>query len=355
LAAAQPAPVLLYFAGHGAQNGDKEEDTQYEMWGGDELSVHDLASEIARLPRQPPVSLIMAQCYSGAFANMLFRQGEPNGAPLSRDIAGFFSAHKDRVASGCSAETTEADYQDFSSYFLGALCGHDRFGHPMQGADFDGDGKVSLHEAFCYALIHDASIDTPVCTSDVYLKRFAPMADAEIFGTPYSRIWQAATPSQQAVLGALSEKLGLSGEKRPLQVYDWLKYSDPIARPEMIKGEDDASAALNALRLNTLEDFFMRWPALRFNGTSEYTKALGEATATVGDKGLGRALLEADKAHENAEDGVDNDEAAMMRFAGVCESVLEAQQLRAHGKQEAREQFERLWLSEQRSLPVPAR
>jgi hypothetical protein len=349
----KPAPVLLYFAGHGTQNEDREEDTAYDMWDGDELTVRDLAAELGRLPARAPVVLVMAQCFSGAFADVLFRGGEPGGALVNRDIAGFFSARKDREASGCSTETTAADYQDFSSYFFGALCGHDRFGHAIANADFDHDGKVSLHEAFCYALIHDASADTPVCTSDVFLKRFAPLPDAEIYGQPYGKIWQAATPAQRAVLDALSAELGLAGEQRPLQVFDRLRFSDPIARPGLVKGENDASAALNTLRLNTLQSLFEHWPGLRWTGSPGYAKAVDGATAEIArEKDLGRALVDADKAYQAAEDAVDHEEAALQRFAGVCESIVEAQHLRERGAEEARSQFERVWTAEQRSLPV---
>ncbi len=353
LAAAKPAPVLLYFAGHGSQSEDREEDTAYDMWDNDALSVRDLAAEIARLPPHAPVVLVMAQCYSGAFANVLFRQGAPDGPLVARDLAGFFSARPDRVASGCSTETPAADYQDFSSYFFGALCGHDRFGHPIGNADFDGDGRVSLHEAFCYALIHDASIDTPICTSEVFLKRFAPMPEADIYGRPYSKIWQAATPAQRAALDALCQKLGLTGEQRALAVFDRLKFSSPLARPALVKDDNDASEALNTLRLNDLPSLFAHWPALRWSDAPGYAQAVANVTAELArNEDLIHSLLAADQTYQAAEDAVDNEEANLLRFADLCESVVQAQHLREHGKQETKSQFERLWQAEQRSLPL---
>jgi hypothetical protein len=355
-ATANPAPVLLYFAGHGTQNEDREADSSYDMWGGDELSVHELAADLARLPGRAPVVLVMAQCFSGAFADVLFQQGAPDGALTGRDLAGFFSAHPDRTASGCSTETTAADYQDFSSYFFAALCGHDRFGHPIESADFDGDGRVSLHEAFCYALIHDASSDTPVCTSEAFLRRFAALPAAEIFGQPYGKIRQAATPAQRAALDALSLQLGFTGEQRPLAAYDRLKFSDPIAPPALAKAESDAAQALNKLRLTTLVQLFDRWPALRWNDAPDYAKAVSGATAQIGsDQELTGALLAADQSDQHAQDATDNDEAALLRFTDLCESVLEARELRLHGKAEVKSQFERLWQAEERSLPLRGR
>jgi hypothetical protein len=355
-AAANPAPVLLYFAGHGTQNEDTPAATSYDMWDSDELNVRALAAEVARLPARVPVVLVMAQCFSGAFANVLFHRGEPDGAPTGRDLAGFFSAHEDRTASGCSPETTAADYQDFSSYFFGALSGHDRFGHAIETADFDNDGRVSLHEAFCYALIHDASSDTPICTSEVFLRRFAALPAAEIYGQPYGKIRQAATAAQRAALDALSLQLGLTGEQRPLAAYDRLKFSDPIAPPALAKAETDAAQTLNSLRLTTLAKLFARWPALRWSDARDYAQAVNGAAAEIGsDQELVGALLAADKSDQQAQDAADNDEAALLRFTDVCESVVEARELRLHGPAEVKSQFERLWQAEQRSLPLRAR
>lgn len=352
-----PAPLLLYFAGHGTQNEKHEEDTAYDLWDGDALKVRALAAEVARLPRQTPVVLVMAQCFSGAFADVLFRGGDPKGALAEGNVAGFFSATKDREAAGCSYATGREDYQDFSSYFFGALCGHDRFGGAISGADFDGDGAVSLHEAFCYALIHDRSADTPVCTSDVFLKRFAPLPDAAIFGTPYGDAWQAGTPAQRSALDALSRQLGLAGEERALAVFDRLTYSDPLAGPSLLADQSEAKAKLNALRQTALAPLFALWPLLRWGGQSrEYQSALDGATQEVaGNSALCRSLIDAEKLHEQADEAVDDEEAALQRFASLYEHIAEARNLRAHGKEETRSLFERLWQAELRTLPISSR
>ena len=352
-ASKEPAPLLLYFAGHGTQDEKNETNTAYDLWDGDALKVHALAAEVARLPRQVPVVLVMAQCFSGAFADLLFRGGDPKGALVEQNLAGFFSARKDREASGCSYETERDDYQDFSSYFFGALCGHDRFGGAVGGADFDGDGTVSLHEAFCYALIHDLSADTPVCTSDAFLQRFAPLPDAAIYGTPYKEAWQAGTAAQRAALDALSAQLGLAGEARALAVFDRLTYGDPIARPPLVRSQGEAKEKLNAVRQTALGPLFERWPALRWGGQSrDEQKALAGATEEFAkNKALCRTLLEAEKAHEQADEAVDDEEAALQRFASLYEHIVEARNLRAHGSEEVKTQFDRLWKAEQRALP----
>ena len=272
---------------------------------------------------------------------------------------GFFSAQKDQEAAGCSYATERADYQDFSSYFFGALCGRDRFGEKVNGADYDGDGRVSLHEAFCYALIHDRSADTPVCTSDVFLQVRASLPDAAIYGTAYPEAWRAGTPAQRAVLDALSQQLGLDGDARAVAVFDRLTYGDPAARPALLKAQNEAKEQLNAVRQKTLGPLFERWPALRWGDleSGDYKKAFNGAVEELArDEGQRHALLEAGTAGEQADEAVDNEEAALQRFAGLYEHIVEARHLREHGKAETKAQFERLWQAEQNTLAlVPAR
>ena len=349
----QPSPLLLYFAGHGSQDEKNEQDTAYDMWDSDALKVRAFADEVANIPRNVPVVLVMAQCFSGAFADLLFRHGDPKGAYIEGNFAGFFSAKKDREAAGCSYETNQDDYQDFSSYFFGALSGHDRFGHPVEGADYNGDGTVTLHEAFCYALIHDPSADTPVCTSDIFLQRFAPLPDATIYGTPYHEAWQAATPAQRAVLDALSQQLSLGGEGRALAVYDRLTFSDPIARPALIQAQEDAKEKLSTLRQKALEPFLKRWPALRWDQSPHQDKSFaGAAKEMKTDPTNAHFLLEAEKSHERADEAVENEEAVLQRFAGLYEHIVEARDLRAHGKEEAKTRFEILCTNEDSRLPI---
>src|SRR5262249_5006469 len=157
------SPVLLYFTGHGspAPNGNLD-NNQFDLWGG-HLAVRDLAARIATLPADVPVTLVMVQCFSGAFGNLVFTGGAPRLAPVPRQLAGFFATTRDRPAAGCTPEVNEAEYHDFTSYFFAALTRQDRVGRPVTGADYNHDGRVGMDEAFAFSLIHDASIDVPVC------------------------------------------------------------------------------------------------------------------------------------------------------------------------------------------------
>lgn len=351
--AAAAAPLLLYFAGHGARDDDSGEVT-YCFWQKENLTVREFAGEIARVSPKTPLLLVMAQCYSGAFADALFRGGDNRKNNLApQNFVGFFSARPDRTAAGCGTETGEADYQDFSSYFFGALCGHDRFGKPVAGADADGDGRVSLHEAFCWALGHDASFDTPLCTSDVYLERFTALADEAIFSRPFHEIREMATPAQRAALDALSEKLGAEGEDRALKVYDRLTFQDPIGRPAQLAADRLAADDLSHQRDLALGSLLAKWPALRW-GSSGETKSDFQAAAgeLKRDEALTRKIIAAARARDDASATLDNEEAWLIRFTGLCRSVVRADELRAHGDAAVKARFERLCEAEGETIPL---
>ncbi len=220
-ARAQPAGgVLLYFTGHGSPNARSGyADNAFDLWAGRVMTVRDLASALKTFPTSTPIALVMVQCYSGAFANVLFENGNPAGATIEQHVAGFFAATPQRTAAGCTPEINEADYRDFTSYFFAALSGVDRMGAPVSDADYDRDGRVGMNEAFAYSLLNDRSIDTPVCTSDAFLRRFVDLPDSEIFGLSYSKVLAWAGPAQLVALDGLSMYLNLDGETRLAAAY----------------------------------------------------------------------------------------------------------------------------------------
>lgn len=222
-------PTLLYFTGHGDRQRNLDNNV-YALWEGKPeaasqtpgangqsdagLSVRDLAAELARLPAEKPVTLVMVQCFSGSFGNILFENGDPAKPLTNRPVCGFFATTRERTAAGCTPEINEADYKDFTSYFFAALSGRDRTGKAVTGADYNRDGRVGMNEAFAYALVTEPSADVPVATTDVFLRRFVPVSDDEIAQTPYSAVRRLAGPAQQAALDGLSRSLGETGEDR---------------------------------------------------------------------------------------------------------------------------------------------
>ena len=231
------AEVFLYFTGHGSPD----------------RRTTEFARSLQAFPGSTPITVVMVQCFSGAFGNVLFEGGSPVGALVDRRIAGFFAAVPERVSAGCTPAINEAEYKDFTGYFFAALTGQDRMGRPVAGADYDQDGRVGMHEAFAWTLIHDESIDTPVCTSDAFLRRFVEMPDSEIASTSYAAVESWATPGQRAALSALSERLSLTGDDRLRGAFD---------RVTRIKPNSPVMSDVRLIRFVTLSRTIVRAHAL---------------------------------------------------------------------------------------------
>jgi hypothetical protein len=202
-------PLLLYFAGHGSTRG-------YSLWGGDHLAVPTLARRIADLPAETPVVLVMAQCHAGLYGDLLFRGGRPGGHPearqVGRDLVGFFATVAERPSAGCTTAVNEAGYADFTTFFFGALTGADRGGHHVD-ADLDHDGEVGMDEAFAWAQVHDTTIDVPIATSDLWLRRVVTDVPVEaIADVAWTDLLGWATPTQVAALEGLCDRLGIGGD-----------------------------------------------------------------------------------------------------------------------------------------------
>jgi hypothetical protein len=209
------SPVLLYFTGHGSPDrATSYTNNWFSLWGGGRFTVAELARSLEAFPPSTPITLVMVQCYSGAFGNVLFEKGASKGALIEQRVAGFFAAVPDRLSAGCTPAINEAEYKDFTGYFFAALTGQDRMGRPVTGADYNQDRRVGLNEAFAWTLLHDDSIDTPVCTSDMFLRRFVTMPDDEISAQSFKTLRAWASPAQQAALDGLSTMLGLTGDDR---------------------------------------------------------------------------------------------------------------------------------------------
>lgn len=237
-------PLFLYFTGHGSPDRDYTyENNAYDLWGVDELNVSDMKRYVARIGEQTPLTLLMVECFSGGFAPVFFQGSTPGHPHVRPNSCGYFASIAQREAAGCTSEVNEGDYHDFTTYFCGALCGHDRVGRPVTTADYDGDGVVEMDEAYAYALIHDTSIDTPTSTSDAYVREFGgPVDNDALFETPYSEVVSYASPAQRAALDGLSAELGLSGEERLRRAYKVFNRRASVSEDDESEDEEDVTA-----------------------------------------------------------------------------------------------------------------
>jgi hypothetical protein len=352
-------PVLLYFTGHGSRARDGNLDNNvFDLWGGQEkLSVRDLASHIATLPPDVPVTLVMVQCYAGSFGNVLFAGGDPSAPPVDRPIAGFFATTRERMAAGCTPEVNEAEYHDFTSYFFAALSGRDRVGRRVTGADYNKDGRVGMNEAFVYTLIHNRSIDVPVCTSDMFLRRAVTAQDEEVFRTPYSQALAWATPAQKAALDELSQALKLTGDDRLGEAYRLMDEGTRSlgSRTEMWQ----AMSRFNEARREARRSLMARFPELRRRDAASYQTARKRAVEALERRardGQLRELFTAEGALVKAEEQeyqAELAEARLLRFVRLSKSVILAHRLQESGDTAMRQRFVRLLQAEAGPL-VPA-
>jgi hypothetical protein len=357
IAAAETGSVLIYFTGHG-EKGRNLENNLFALWedrsengrrepdqGG--LSVRDLATEIQKVPASRPVTVVMVQCFSGSFGNVLFENGDPQGALLDRPICGFFATTKERVAAGCTPEINEAEYHDYTSYFYAALTGKDRVGRPVKPTDFNKDGIIGMDEAHLYALISEPSIDVPICTSDVFLRRFANMPDDDVAKMSYKQVLQMASPGQRAALEALSKAVNATGDDRLQTALADVRArsADPNGNGHNMRTPEMQEAIRKA---TTWRDTLKREnPGLSSNrGTEAFREARPKVIAALAEKpDTLKEILDAQKTIQQRSEAGYADElrgARWLRLMRLSKTVVLENNLRKSGDKDLIAKFDRL-------------
>ena len=145
--------LLFYVTDHGTKNNEDLANNRITLWGDQEsLSVTELRDLFARLNPRVRVVVLMSQCYSGAFANLMYKDTTadlPGG-----NVCGFFSSTADRQAYGCYPENRDKDNVGHSFFFIESLA-----------------AGYTFPEAHHRVLVADQTPDVPLQTSDVYLER----------------------------------------------------------------------------------------------------------------------------------------------------------------------------------------
>lgn len=216
--------LVVYFTGHGGpDSADRKNprNTTIVMPGQPgAITMKEFAANLDKLSPDVDVTLVMVQCYSGGFANVIYNEGDPSKGLSRHPRAGFFSTIASRTAAGCTPDVDEEDYHEFSTSFFEALLGETRTGRTIARPDFDGDGRTSYAEAFSHVLLTSDTVDIPVATSDRLLRdrsRFAKNDEDRARGllpqdAPWSTVLAAAAPAQRAALEGLATLLKLDGE-----------------------------------------------------------------------------------------------------------------------------------------------
>ena len=199
LAALRPGDeALVIFNGHGGIDRADTRNNYLKLWDDGRMTVRDLESLLDAAPERTPVRFVMAQCYSGAFARLIY--DDPHAASGFRgNRCGFMSEAADRLAEGCSLSLDETEFRDYTTYFFAALGGRTRSGQPLeqQAVDRDGDGVVTFRESHFYALLNAHSSDLSRSTSEQYLEDWSPW---------YLR-WDSLAENADSVYWSLAEEL----------------------------------------------------------------------------------------------------------------------------------------------------
>ncbi len=293
---------IIYFTGHGGK-GDKKtpHNTSTHLWNNQKVKVSELTDKLDSLPETQSVILIMVQCYSGGFANFIFNHGNPKKELHPQTRAGFFATTHDRVAAGCTPDIREANYQEYSTKFWEALCGESRIGQKIQKPDYNGDQLISLSEAHAYVVINSNTVDIPVKTSDIFLRKFSTfelskdsnvslnkselariddktdsahlinsldftkpqVSEKEwLFCTsPISKILSHASKNSKTIIVSLSKRLGLIGDDRfdeaDKKINEYKKKRDELSKTKKQK-EDECKQLKNKIK----ERLRTEWPEL---------------------------------------------------------------------------------------------
>jgi hypothetical protein len=353
--------VFLYATGHGSK-GEPASNARLELWEDDRLSVRELAAELDRFDPAVEVILVMVQCYSGSFGNVIFAGGLPDREVASHRRAGFFATVETRGAAGCTPEIEEESYREYSTYFWAALSQETRTGQRIEPADYDGDGSVSLAEAHAYVLLQSDTIDVPIKTSDVFLRRFGRLSGHQegllSLDDPFEDLLQQATPVERAVLEGLSSQLQLSGSDRLRQARELKaklereqRYKDRLQKRLEHHGRQQGTALW--------EQLLRRWPQLKNPwrpDTMELVLQRGEEVLSFLKGQPGFQTLQSALAEGHALDveklRLEEQWAKVERFCYTAESVALRVNLPKVVDQPLVERFHQLLALEQIALPL---
>ncbi len=201
-------PSFFYFTGHGAHNLENEDNNWLILWEEAFVSVKEFTRLLDPLPSDQPFVTMMAQCYSGSFANLIYEEGNPEKPVALQTRCGFFATVASRPSVGCTPAVNEADYKDYSSSFFAGLTGRDRVGNAVSSADYDEDGAISYAEAHAFAKVDEETTDWPISTVEAWLQRQVSEAETEdILARPIGELSAIARPEQQYVITSLTERI----------------------------------------------------------------------------------------------------------------------------------------------------
>ncbi|MCK6550257.1 hypothetical protein L6R52_30760 [Myxococcota bacterium] len=245
--------TIAFGAGHGTR-ASEDVMASLELWGPDDrLTVDELARHLDGHARRAPVALVLGQCHSGAFTDLLFEGADVKEGPVAEPIRCTFAAvPREREAAGCTPDLSDPDAHAYVAEIATALA------RPAD-ADVDLDGKVSLAEAHAFARIRDRTVDVPVSTAELWIERALGAKVPKPADVKLPKLLPRARPTERAVIEALAPK-GL-GADAVVAAHDELERLDDVLEKLDVELAD-LEADRDLVRRRILDAVLLRWPEL---------------------------------------------------------------------------------------------
>jgi hypothetical protein len=381
--------VIIYVAGHGGkarrggrgrrdnQSKPNQYNTTFYFWNSEQVTASEFTSWLDRFPADAQIVLVMVQCYAGGFAHTIFDHADSTAGLSDHARCGFFAQLYDRSAAGCTPDANEADFEEYSGCFWGALAGRSRDGKAITDADFDKNGQVSFAEAHAYAVIQSDTIDVPVRTSEAFLKQYSKIGDATAKAKPAAKkdvdanssepdllalsgpiktLAASCRSDQRAVIEQLTVKLGLKPSATVEDVQAKLRQAEDkldAANSKSNSATRTRRSALKAVR----NEIYDNWPELQ----SEWAPLAVDLATDRAEEFVSRvqklpdyATLEYAKKREEelikASMQLDRDKARVERLLRACETAILAANLSKVAKPEIVRRYEDLLRMEEGGL-----
>src|SRR6185295_13844589 len=89
--------LFIYFTGHGGK-GSPARNTTMALWGESDMPVREFMALLDKVSPKVEVVLVMVQCHSGGFADVIFEKAEAGPMLNSGRRCGFFATVPERTA-----------------------------------------------------------------------------------------------------------------------------------------------------------------------------------------------------------------------------------------------------------------
>jgi hypothetical protein len=140
--------LLIHTNNHGGHNGTESYLCTYS---GPDYTASDFASKLGELPAFADLIVMMEQCHSGGFNDVVIESS---------------TAERTTFAAACTEGKNSiggADFDPFARDWIAAFAGADPYGAALvSDPDYDTSGKISAREAFAYADDVHNPYDSPV-------------------------------------------------------------------------------------------------------------------------------------------------------------------------------------------------